>query len=107
MDKITDKKVDEWIENFVKIIEKKYSPQKILIFGSRARGDYLIESDVDMVIVSKKFEGMKWIERLHEVSDLWEGLVLLEPLCYTPQEFQEKQREWGIVRQAIKEGVEI
>jgi predicted nucleotidyltransferase len=89
------------------ILKKNTIQKKILIFGSRARGDHLIESDVDMIIVSKKFEGINWIKRIQEVSELWEGMVLSETLCYTPKEFEEKQKEWGIVRQAVKEGIEV
>ncbi|NYB52255.1 MAG: nucleotidyltransferase domain-containing protein [Methanobacteriaceae archaeon] len=91
----------------MKIIKEKYQPEKILIFGSRARGDHLLESDMDIIIVSSKFQGIDWIKRIREVSDLWEGLVLLEPLCYTPQEFEEKRKQIGIVNQAVKEGVEV
>lgn len=107
MDRITDKIVKEWIDNFLEVIKEKYSPEKVLIFGSRARGDHLIDSDVDMIIVSEKFEGINWLERIRNVSTDWEGLVLLEPLCYTPKEFEEKKKEIGIVNQAVKEGIEL
>jgi len=107
MDRITDKAVKKWIDSFLEMLNKKYSPEKVLIFGSRARGDHLIDSDVDIIIVSKKFEGINWLERIRNVSADWEGLVLLEPLCYTPEEFEEKKKEIGIVNQAIKEGIEL
>ncbi len=107
MDKITDQQVEKWLDSFLKIIKEKYQPEKILIFGSRARGDHLLESDVDLIIVSSQFEGINWIKRIREVADLWEGLVLLEPLCYTPQEFEEKRKLIGIVNQAVREGVEV
>lgn len=107
MVKITDEKVTEWINNFGQVIKEKYSPETIIIFGSRARGDHLIESDVDMIIVSQKFEGTNWLERIRDVSDLWEGLVVLEALCYTPQEFEYKKNQIGIVNQAVSEGLEL
>jgi predicted nucleotidyltransferase len=107
MDRITDKAVKKWIDGFLETVNKKYSPEKVLIFGSRARCDHLIDSDVDMIIVSKKFEGINWLERIRNVSADWEGLVLLEPLCYTPEEFEEKKKEIGIVNQAIQEGIEL
>ncbi len=50
MNRITDKAVKKWIDSFLEMVNKKYSPEKILIFGSRARGDYLIDRDVDMKI---------------------------------------------------------
>lgn len=107
MDKFTDENVKKWIDEFLEIVKEKYSPEKILIFGSRARGDHLLESDVDLIIVSSKFKGINWLTRIREISDLWPGLVLLEPLCYTPKEFEEKRKEIGIVNQAIKEGLEL
>ena len=45
MDKFTDERVKMWMDEFLQLIKEKYSPEKILIFGSRARGDYLLESD--------------------------------------------------------------
>jgi predicted nucleotidyltransferase len=107
MDRITDRNVKDWIDSFLAVIKEKYSPEKILLFGSRARGDHLVDSDVDMIIVSKKFEGVNWLTRIRDVSELWEGLVPLEPLCYTPAEFQEKKSMIGIVSQAAREGKEL
>jgi predicted nucleotidyltransferase len=107
VDRITDRDVKDWIDHFLAAIREKYSPEKVLLFGSRARGDHLIDSDVDMIIVSKKFEGVNWLKRIRDVSVLWEGLVPLEPICYTPKEFEEKKRMIGIVSEAIKEGVEL
>ena len=107
MDRITDRNVKEWIDRFLAVIKDKYSPEKVLLFGSRARGDHLIDSDVDMIIVSKKFEGVNWLKRIRDVSADWDGLVLLEPICYTPEEFEEKRKRIGIVNEALKEGIEL
>jgi len=107
MDRITDRNVTEWIDRFVAAVADKYDPEKILLFGSRARGDYLLESDVDILIVSKKFEGTNWLKRIMDVSLLWNGLVTLEPICYTPAEFDEKKKMIGIVNEAVREGLEL
>lgn len=104
MDHITDRTVREWIDHFLVTIKEKYSPEKVLLFGSR---DNLIDSDVDMIIVSDKFEDINWLTRIRDVSVYWEGLVPLEPICYTPGEFEEKKRMIGIVSEAVKEGVEL
>ncbi|CAJ36716.1 predicted nucleotidyltransferase [Methanocella arvoryzae MRE50] len=88
-------------------VADKYDPEKIILFGSRARGDHLVDSDVDILIVSSKFEGMNWLKRIMDVSLLWTGLVTLEPICYTPAEFEDKKKLIGIVNEAIREGVEL
>ncbi|BAI60936.1 putative nucleotidyl transferase [Methanocella paludicola SANAE] len=92
MEQITDKKVKDWIDRFLAVIKEKYSPEKVLLFESRARGDNLIDSDVDLIIMSEKFEGINWLKRIRDVAVYWEGLVPLEPICYTPAEFEEKRR---------------
>lgn len=107
MDRITDRNVRSWIDRFVAAVTDRYAPEKILLFGSRARGDHLVESDVDILIVSKKFEGINWLKRISDVSLHWDGMVTLEPLCYTPAEFEEKKRMIGIVSQAVKEGIDL
>ncbi|HEY9246952.1 MAG TPA: nucleotidyltransferase domain-containing protein [Candidatus Methanoperedens sp.] len=98
--------IDE-IEKFVKRVKKAISVEKIIIFGSRARGDFLADSDVDLIIISRDFEGVPFYERMDKLILLWESPLDLDVLCYTPEEFKIKQEEICIVRQALIEGIEI
>ena len=41
----------------------KYRPTRVLVFGSRARGAALEYSDLDVLIVSSAFTGIRWPER--------------------------------------------
>jgi len=36
----------------------------VYLFGSYARGDHTVESDVDIVVVSEVFEGMSYVDRV-------------------------------------------
>lgn len=105
MDRITDKKVNKWIKDYAKILKSKYGAERIILFGSRARKDNLLESDVDLIIISKKFRGVNWVKRVEAAAKAWKGYVDVEPLCYTPEEFKEKAGQIGIVKQAVKEGI--
>lgn len=107
MAKINDRDIKKWITDFKRKINLKYAPEKTIIFGSRARGDNLHESDIDIIIVSKKFKNIPWPRRIADIAELWNGLIAIEPLCYTPEEFKDKCNEIGIVQNAIKEGIEI
>jgi len=95
------------IETFVEKLKKKINIERVIVFGSRARGDYLADSDVDMIIISKDFEGVSFYERMDRLILLWESPLDLEALCYTPEEFEHKKKEIGIVAEAVKEGIEI
>jgi len=95
------------VRKFASRLKKKYRVQKLIMFGSRARGDHLKSSDYDFVIVSQDFEGLRFGERMALVSELWEAPYGLEALCYTPEEFERKSNQITIVREAVREGIEI
>lgn len=103
MGKIKDRKVIE----FSKKIRKNFSVDKIIFFGSRARGDFLEESDYDFVIVSKDFRGIPFRDRIKKIYDFWRFKEDIEVLCYTPEEFEKKVKQVSVVREAFKKGVEI
>ncbi len=39
--------------------------------------------------------------------DYWDESVDIEAVCYTPEEFETKAKQRGIVRKAIEEGIEF
>ena len=51
------------LEKIKKIIVHTYRPDKILLFGSRARGDFTCESDIDIVVVSDKEKDLPRVKR--------------------------------------------
>lgn len=104
MGKEAAREVGASLRRFLRRLEEAFAPTQVVLFGSRARGDSLVHSDVDVVVVSEAFEGMAWRERLRRVLELWDGEVPLEPLCYTPEEFRERSQEISVVREAVREG---
>jgi len=90
-------------------IIKEYFPDAIVIlFGSRARGDYLEDSDYDIIVVSSKFKGIHFTKRSEIILRiLWNAGIRddIEVLCYTPEEFKKKKSMLGIVQNAVEEGI--
>ena len=95
------------LKEYVKRLETRYSIDKVILFGSRARGDEFAESDVDLVIVSDSFEGIHFLDRISAVLELWDAKIALEPLCYTRREYEEMASGLTIVQAATAEGIEI
>ncbi len=95
------------LRRFIKRLRTRYSIDKIILFGSRARGDYFAESDIDLVIVSDSFEGVHFLDRIAGVLELWDAEMALEPLCYTRREYEEMASRLTIVQAATAEGIEI
>ena len=106
MDKKKDRAMKS-IEVFIKKVRKIISVEKFILFGSRARGDYKEGSDIDLVIVSKDFENLRYIKRSPPFYLLWESPYDIDIICLTPKEFTQRVRERGIMRQAVKEGIEL
>jgi len=76
---------------------KKYNPKKIILFGSRAKGNHRKQSDIDIAVdLDLTFrEKRKLKEKLEEISGLYTvDLVFLNEI---PQYFKQKILEEGIV----------
>lgn len=95
----------ESLDEFIKILKTTIKPEKVILFGSRARGDNLKTSDYDIIIVSKYFENVPFLRRMRKIYDLWNKKEHLDVLCYTPEEFERKRKEIGTVRKAVEEGI--
>lgn len=99
-----DPRVARFRDEVLPCLESTFAPERVLVFGSRARGDALAHSDLDVLLVSREFEDVPWLDRpvrVHEACDIRFGIELL---CYTPEEFRRKREELGIVRTASEEG---
>lgn len=107
MAKYTNERIKKALKAYLKKINKKYKIKQAILFGSRARNDNLLTSDVDLILISKNFENKKFNERMIDALELWTEDISLEPLCYTPEEFEKKKKQIGIVSTAVKEGKEI
>ena len=103
MGKVTTKEVIKELKK----MKKNYKVEKVLLFGSRARDEELLSSDVDVIAVSKKFSGIPFRNRPNKFLDAWKLPVDLEILCYSPEELERKRKEIGLVREALKQGKEI
>ncbi len=95
------------LKEFRKELNKDTTISKMFLFGSRARGKPHRDSDVDLLIVSPKFREEKRLERGLNFYKYWHLDYPVDFLCYTPEEFKKLGKQITLVRQVIKEGIEI
>ena len=107
MDKKPDKKTMRLFAKHLKFLKNSFSPEKIIIFGSRARGEHLEESDIDIIVVSDKFRGVDFRERIIKAYGMWDKKQGLDIICYTPEEFEKMKKRIGLIKKAVEEGIEI
>lgn len=83
---------------------REYGPERIILFGSQARGDADQYSDLDVVIIKETDE--RFLDRLETVYELVQPRFAMDVLVYTPQEFTEMQeRGNSFVEMVLKEGI--
>jgi predicted nucleotidyltransferase len=84
----------------------EYDPQRVIVFGSWARGDQDEYSDLDLMIIKETHE--RFLDRLEKVYDLVKPTFAMDVLVYTPQELAEMQeRDNPFIEMVLKEGVVI
>ena len=66
--------------------------QKIILYGSYAKGNPREDSDIDLIVISDDFKDMNLRERL-EILGIAAGRVFepIEALGYTPKEIKQKK----------------
>ena len=92
------------IESITVQIIKKYKPDKIILFGSAARGDISADSDADFLII-KKNTPHYGADRIRELSRLVDRDIAVDFLVYRTDEL-EKRLSMGdpFLKGIIKEG---
>jgi len=81
------KQVEKEIQNIVQQLIQKYKPQKIILFGSAARGKFSPDSDLDFLIIKEKTPHYG-IDRMREVDCLVETSLPCDFLVAKPTEVE-------------------
>jgi len=95
------------VQKFKRNINKSVKIDKLILFGSRAKGNFSRYSDFDLLIISSAFKGVPWYKRPTKFYMMWKEDYPLEILCYTPEEIRKRMERISIVSEAVKEGIEI
>ncbi len=98
---------DGLIRDIVRRIVETVQPEKVILFGSRARGDARPNSDFDMLVIKQSDE-----PRYRRSIPLYVALadlpVEVEVMVYTPEEVDEwSQVPQAFVTTAVREGTAI
>ena len=95
------------LRTFKSEVERDIPLEKLILFGSMAKGKAHKWSDIDLIVVSKTFRAMDFFERGAKMYDYWNLKKPVDFLCYTPEEFRAKSKGITIARDAVKHGIEV
>ncbi|MCP3958455.1 MAG: nucleotidyltransferase domain-containing protein [bacterium] len=99
---------EDMLLQMARVIVREVEPERIVLFGSHARGSARPDSDVDLLVIEQEPFG-KLRSRRREAALLWRALarfpVPKDIIVYS----QEEASEWSdspshIIAQALREG---
>jgi len=90
-------------DRITKILVEKYKPEKVILFGSVARGEETKDSDLDLFVV--KNTKRNYFDRLTEAGKFIKTDRDVDLIVYTPQEFDKALKEKRVfINQVLKYG---
>lgn len=102
---------DEWLERFrneaLPSIIQHIHPERIIVFGSRARGHAHEDSDIDIIVISHFFRNIPFLERMPLMMKIASFPKHVDYLCYTPEEFARVRSTSSIIIDAMSDPLEI
>jgi len=83
--------INRKVQDIVEQLVLKYRPQKIILFGSAARGEYDMVNDLDFLII-KEDVPHRGLDRLRELEQIIEKDIATDMIVYRPEEFEQRLR---------------
>jgi len=94
------------LETLLNRLIERYEPEKVILFGSAARGGAVEESDIDLIII--KQTERRFLDRLADALIAMKADRAVDVLVYTPQEFEKMRAEENpFLEHALKGGKEL
>lgn len=100
-----DKKLAKRVEECVTNLKQEFNPEKIILFGSYARGEANDDRTLDLMIIARTND--RFFDRIKRALLACKGgQPSIEPIVYTPNEFDLllSQGE-GFLEDALEEGI--
>ncbi len=97
------REIERELEDWVGRIVAEMRPEKIILFGSAARGEAGEASDIDLIVIAES--EASFFDRIGQAMDLYQGNREINVLAYTPAEWQRMiAEERSFIMSAIEGG---
>ncbi len=104
------------LDRYVRRVLDRWPVERALLAGARVddlagapeqreRGpEYVV------VFVSEHFDGVPWLERVHQTASLWDAYAMgdrAQVHAYTPAEFERRADQLPVLRAALDHGLDL
>jgi predicted nucleotidyltransferase len=98
-------KMEKEVKYIIDKIVENFSPEKIILFGSRARRDNRKDSDIDLLFLFKKIKNKNELERAMQKA-IYPRFLPLDLIINTEEKYEEiKSNKYLVYHHIDKEGV--
>ena len=102
--------LDPALRRFAHRLQRDLGAERVLLFGSYARGSAHSESDYELIIVSPRFREMNPLRRSAGLRRLFYsegGYAPMDLICLTPEEFELSKTRASLVAAVLPEAVDL
>ena len=107
---------DRELQRYLQRVGDRWPLERALLGGARVEdaGGALAQRERGpefvLVLVSSAFDGVPWLERVHQAGSLWDAAEMgdrAEVHCYTPPELERKIVQLPRVRRVAEHGLDL
>ena len=110
---VQNSEVERAIALFLDALRRKYAVDEVRLYGSRARGDFWPDSDVDLAVVLRGPRGDIW-DTAREFADITFDILIetgvpLAPMAVWRDDFDhpEQTKNPALIRNIHREGIRL
>ena len=106
----TEPTLEPALTAFAEQLREQIRAQRVLLFGSHARGQTARDSGYDLIVVSPRFAAVEPLRRAIGLRQLWYdmgGEGPMDLICLPPEEFADAQRHITLVAAVLPEAIEL
>jgi predicted nucleotidyltransferase len=101
---ISKAKFDREVENILKQLIRLYKPQKVVLFGSLAKGEVNEGTDIDLFIIKSDVPELG-VNRIRQLDELIKYNLATDFIVYRPDELEQRLKLGDpFVKAVLQEG---
>jgi predicted nucleotidyltransferase len=104
---IRDGELRRFLDQCLERIRAGLRPETFWLFGSRVKGAPDEWSDIDVLVVSHRFDGMRVLDRMELFHQHAPADRRVDALCFTPKEYEYQLDQPTLVAEIVKHGLGV